>query len=539
MESYKRTILLLNLLLCCWTSYGQTGRYVVFFSDKTDTPYSIEAPETFLSQRAIDRRVRQNIPITAEDLPVNPAYLDSIKVLGAEVYFTTKWLNGVLVQTEESLVTTLEALEFVSAVEFVAPGAALTPIRESDPGLVPEERFDPGNLSNTVQREMIGGDAMAAAGLSGAGIQIALLDGGFRNVNSSSYFRDMLEAGQYLGGKDYVTAGDNPFQYSTHGTGALSTIVGDAGPDFKGMAPDAAILLLVTEDVSSEYRIEEYNWLFGAEYADSLGIDILSTSLGYVDFDDPTMDYTPADLDGATAVITRAGELAFQKGMLVVTSAGNSGGSAWRLVTTPADGPNILAVGAVDAERAYASFSSVGPTADGRIKPDVVAMGRSTALFRSDFTNSSGTSFSAPQIAGLAAGLWQANPEWTNRELFDAIRERGSRSKSPNNELGYGIPHFEAERVLYIPEPAAPRRWKVYPNPLTEDHLLVEIINPQEVRSIVFYDESGKQIPASGEEISEHKLSFDLTPLRSGVYFITLHTLQGSETLRILKSGDQ
>lgn len=537
MGNSKRIIFLLFIVFS-YTGYGQINRYMVFFTDKATTPYAFDVPEEFLTQRAIDRRNRQNISILEEDLPVDPAYVDAIKALGAEVFFRTKWLNGVLIQADESLVTTIDSQEFVKEVEYVGPGEMLTATRENDPGLLTAENFDPGSLSNTTQRNMIGGDVMSEAGFTGEGIHIAVLDGGFSNVNSSSYFRSVFLSGHYLGGVDYVTNGLNPFQYSTHGTGALSTIVGEAGADFAGMAPEASVLLLVTEDVSSEYRIEEYNWLFGAEYADSLGIDILSTSLGYVDFDDPSMDYTAADLDGATATITRASEIAFQKGMLVVTSAGNSGNDPWMLVTTPADGPNVLAVGAVDDQRLYASFSSVGPTSDGRIKPDVVAMGSSTSLFRGDFTTSSGTSFSGPQVAGLAAGLWEANPDWTNEQLLNAIRQRGSIAQQPNNQIGYGIPHFEASRVLEIPEPGQQGKWKVYPNPVRGNFLIVEVDEPRMLRSIRFFDEAGKKMRLESNEISSREVSFDFTDLHSGIYFVRLRTLRGSETIRILKYTD-
>ncbi len=531
MANYKSLLILVVTLFLGYRAFSQVNRYMVFFNDKADSPYRIEEPNAFLTQRAIDRRTRQRIAITEEDFPVNATYIQGIKSLDIETYFTTRWLNGVLVQTEANKIPSIEALDYVSHVEFVAPDERLTPVKEQDPGLAGNQNFNPGELSNIAQRTMLGGILMNDAGYTGADIQIAVLDGGFRNVNNASYFNYLFSSGQYLGGIDYVTNGNNPFQYSDHGTGALSAIVGDAGSSFRGMAYESSVLLLVTEDVSTEYRIEEYNWLFGAEYADSLGIDILSTSLGYTNFDDPSMDYTNADLDGATALITRAAEIAFTKGMFLVTSAGNSGDKAWRFVSAPADGINVLAVGAVDDGRRRADFSSVGPTADGRIKPDVMAQGRTTALFRSNFTTSNGTSFSAPLVTGLAAGLWQSNPDWTNEQLLQAIKRRGSRFETPDNLIGHGIPHFELNRVLDVDDKQI--EWSIYPNPVNAGFLTLETFNANLLEVEVF-NEQGQSLIVNTTLQEQRKIQFDLSDKASGIYFLKLRTEQGSETIRIL-----
>ncbi|MDW3190907.1 MAG: S8 family serine peptidase [Cytophagales bacterium] len=531
MVNYKAFLSIAFTLVLSYQSLAQVNRYMVFFNDKANSPYSIENPSAYLTQRAIDRRTNQNIAITEEDLPVNPGYIDGIRELEVETYFTTKWMNGVLIQTEPGKLASIEALTYVSHIEFVAPNQRLTVQVTADPGFTGNQNFSPGELNNRSQRNMLGAIDMNEAGFTGADVQIALMDGGYRNVNTSSYFSYLFTSGQYLGGKDYVTNGNNAFQYSTHGTGALSTIVGDAGTEFRGVAYESPVLLLVTEDVATEYRIEEYNWLFGAEYADSLGIDILSTSLGYTDFDDPSMSYTNQDLDGATAVITRAAELAFSKGMFVVTSAGNSGDSAWRLISTPADGPNVLAVGAVNNTRIRADFSSVGPSADGRIKPDVMAQGSPSFLFRSDFTTSSGTSFSAPLVTGLAAGLWQANPDWNNVQLLQAIKARGSQADAPNNLVGYGIPHFELNRVLTVDE--EPLKWSFYPNPITTGSMTLESLNAN-LEEVLLFNESGQEVTISIPLSEPRKIQLDLTDKASGIYFLKLRTQHGSETIRIL-----
>ncbi len=531
MANYKHLLGFVLIVLMSFVSAAQTNRYMVFFTDKNNSQFSIEEPADFLTDRAVNRRIQQAIPVTLEDLPVNEVYIEGVESLDIETYFTSKWLNGVLVQTEASKIPSIEALDYVSHVEYVAPDERLSKEREPDPGQTQVQSFNPGELSNAVQRDMVGGDLMHQEGFAGADIQIAVLDGGFSHVNNSSYFEYLFTTGQYLGGKDYVTNGDNPFQYSTHGTGALSTIVGDAGSSFRGIAYESPVLLLVTEDVASEYRVEEYNWLFGAEYADSLGIDIISTSLGYTGFDDPEMNYTNSDLDGETAIITRAAEMAFKKGMLVVTSGGNSGDKSWRFVSTPADGPNVLAVGAVNNVRERLAFSSVGPTADGRIKPDVVAMGGATVLFRSDFGTSSGTSFSAPIITGLAAGLWQANPDWNNEQLLQAIKRRGSRFDTPDNLIGFGIPHFELDRLLTTDQETL--EWSLYPNPVTAGVITLESLNAS-LHEVQLFDAHGKQVPISIKLQEPRKVQFQLVDKESGIYFLTLQTKHGTETIRIL-----
>lgn len=531
MVNYKHFLSIAFVLMLSYQSLAQVNRYMVFFNDKANSPYSIDDPSAFLSQRAIDRRSDQGIAITEEDLPVNPEYIEGIKDLEVETYFSTKWMNGVLIQTEQGKLASIEALSYVSNIEFVAPGQKLTVAKERDPGFISADPFSPGTRTNLTQRNMLGDDVMDESGFTGADIWIAFTDGGFTNVNRAAYFEYLFSSDQYLGGVDFISNGDNPFQYSLHGTGVISTVVGNVGPDFRGIAHDASVLLLVTEDDGVEYRIEEYNWLFGAEYADSVGIDIINVSLGYTEFDDASMDYTRSDMDGSTTVITKAAEIAFTKGMLVVTSAGNLGDRSWRLVSAPADGPNVLAVGAVNSQRERIALSSVGPTSDGRVKPDVMALGASAAQFRTNFTTRSGTSFAAPLITGLAAGLWQANPEWNNERLLQAIKSRGSKADGPNNLVGYGIPHFELNRVLTIDE--APLQWSVYPNPVTTGKMTLESLN-MVLEEVQLFNDKGQKITVSLPLTDPHKIQLDLSNKAAGIYFLKIRTQQGSETIRIL-----
>ena len=352
---------------------------------------------------------------------------------------------------------------------------------------------------------MLGIDAMHQAGYTGQGISVAVFDGGFKGVDTVSYFRHLYENGQMIPGYDFVGNSPDVYRYGQHGTEALSCIAAYQPGVLEAGAYEANIMLCITEESGSEYRVEEYNWLFAAEMADSAGIDIISTSLGYTTFDDPAMNYEYEDLDGNTAVITRAVNLAAQKGILCVISAGNEGSGRWRYVSPPADAIDVLSVGAVSSSGDRVSFSSFGPTADGRVKPDVSALGLQTVVVNSqgEVVRSNGTSFSAPLITGLTAGVWEAFPGETNLEIIERIRLAGNSSLAPNNELGYGIPTFSAALLVPVPseEEIREANYRVYPNPIESGKLFVEAQNP---RSIV----SG-----GSAHLQQHRATGDAHPL--------------------------
>ncbi|AHM58842.1 peptidase S8 and S53 subtilisin kexin sedolisin [Flammeovirgaceae bacterium 311] len=450
----KLLFLFLFLSHAGWSQ--EINRYMVFFTDKDGSSYSITKPEEFLTSRAISRRISQNIALTQLDLPVSVQYVQQVQEFGIPVYFRSRWMNAVLVEDSPDKVKLLSSLPFVERIEYVAPGKRLGARRYS----THQKEDEP-----ITQHELLGVTEMHAHGFTGKGKMIAVLDDGFRGVNTGHRFDHLYRNNQLPHSRDFV--GNNPdvYQYDDHGTKALSTIaVVDSGT-FIGVAPDATFLLAVTEDVSSEYIIEEYNWLFAAEWADSLGADIISSSLGYYTFNDPAMNHRYSDLDGKTTVAARAANWATQRGMLVVVSAGNSRGSSWGKISTPADADQILSVGAVNNGGEITYFSSPGPTADGRIKPDVVAMGLGTTVVNAagNYQRSNGTSFSGPQIAGLAAGVWQAFPYLTNLQLREAIIKSANLFATPDNDYGYGLPHFstilelssslEAEEIFIFPNP--------------------------------------------------------------------------------------
>lgn len=516
------------------------NRYMVFFNDKVGTPHDINSPETFLSSRAIDRRANQSIAIVEEDLPVVPSYIESVRNASptVKVLYRTKWMNGVLVECTTGDVTTLQALPKVSAVEYVAPGPRPTPsgrIRSSKKFKEATE----GNAATDTQLSMIGIDVMHEEGYHGEGILMAIMDAGFPGADTISYFKHVFNEGRFDAATsyDFVSGGSNVFRHNNHGTHVWSTIAAFK-TDFTGGAYKANYILFVTEHAPTEYRVEEYNWLFAAEKADSAGVDVITTSLGYTTFDDPSMNNDPSELDGQTTVITRAAEMAASKGIAVVASAGNAGQGSPTTIGAPSDGENVLAIGAVTTAGTITSFSSIGPSADGRIKPDVVALGAPVAVIGTNgaISSSTGTSFSAPLTASLVAGVWQKLPDLSAKELFNTIRNSASRASSPNNRLGYGIPNFMS--VITATETEMSGDWfVVFPNPTT-NQVRVEFKSNVSLEQMKFdiLDSKGSSNSVDVVSLSEKQLLIDISSFKPGIYLLRCQRGKQYLTHKILKT---
>ena len=512
---------------------------MVFFEDKNSS-FSIDRPEDFLSSKAIDRRLNQSISITEQDLPVNQDYISSMETLGGlTVWYTTKWLNGALIETDSAKLAELSALSFVRSMELAAPGPLRT-TNLNQGGKMDQKPVSGRSQSTEIQNRMLGVDQMHQEGVTGSGMLIAVFDGGFMGVDQLSAFSHIAPGAQLNAAFDFVGNSDNVFRYGDHGTKVLSVIGANEPGVFTGSAYDADFILCVTEDVSSEYRIEEYNWLFAAEMADSSGVDIINTSLGYHNFDNPTMNYQLADLDGNTAVISMAANIAASKGILLTISAGNQGNSAWNTLTTPADIQDAISVGAINDDSIKASFSSTGPTADNRIKPDVVALGVNTAVINSggNVVFNNGTSFSAPQVAGLAAGIWQSNPEFTYLEVIQALREAGHSFSGADSQTGYGIPNYQRAKrlVLSVEDPETPSLIRLYPNPVGDQ---LYLLSQQDLDQALFFVHN-----IQGQAIMEQSLwniransevIIALPEIAAGVYLITVLAEEGAETFRVIR----
>jgi serine protease AprX len=443
------TILTLLLLLMGVDAQKLSpDKYFIPFADKNQSHFSILRPEEFLSARAIERRLKYNIEVGFDDLPVNVEYIDSLYNIGFHVLGSSKWLNGVIVQTNDtSLFQSLKEVSFVLPFDYRSArwqGRGGVERKYSREHFV-EENYSLVFAESNKQMAILNGDYLHNLGYKGNDMRIAVLDLGFMNVDIINAFNHLWESNRILGYRDFVQ-GSNPgvFNSGTHGTIVLSTMAAIIPNEYSGTAPEASFYLLRTEDNGSEYRVEEAYWLLGAEYADSVGADIITSSLGYNTFNDSLMNYTQADLNGEIALVTTAAELASQKGIFVVTSAGNSGNKNWYNISFPADGKNVLAVGAIDTSLNVVDFSSRGPSADGRIKPEVVAVGYKTKIVNAngELDIGYGTSYAAPQIAGLVACLWQSNPGKSPLEVRNAILTTSSKFFNPDESFGYGIPDF-------------------------------------------------------------------------------------------------
>lgn len=444
--------------------------YWISFSDKDNNNYSISQPEEFLSDRAIERRDNQSIQITLEDLPVSDFYLDSLNTLGITVRYTSKWLNGAAIQsTDTDLLDTLQNYGFIT--EKLLIREVVEPPKNTK--TTNENALDYGFSENQIT--MLNGHILHNQGFTGAGMIIAVLDSGFDVVPELSSFQAMLNEGRVIATRDFVDGDYDVYGHHSHGRAVLSILGGKEEGSLVGSAPDADFMLVRTEDAATEQRIEEYNWIAGAEYADSLGADVISVSLGYKTYDNEAWNHTNDDLDGNTAPISIAATIAASKGMLVVVAAGNEGNNANPKISMPADADSILTIGAVDEFGDYASFSSIGYSFDGRVKPDVVAQGQDTWYQGStgDFAYGNGTSFSTPIMSGLAACLWQANPDLSVMEILNAIQESASQYDNPDEYLGYGLPDFALANLALknISYTAFDTEMllDIYPNPTTNN----------------------------------------------------------------------
>ena len=541
MKFSKRIVLISTALMFHFTILSQEHRYFVFFKDKSDSPYSLSQPQAYLSDLAIQRRQKQGIQITSTDLPVNPAYLAQINATGGQAFYSSRWFNGAIVQMDSLELQKVQSLSFVDSIAWIAKNAKLTSERSVFQLNDSFENSPYSTASSDLQLGMINALKMHEDGYTGADMIIAILDGGFIGAPLFKPFEHVFSSGQYLGGEDLVTYGDNPFRYSGHGTAVWSTIAAKSD-SLTGTAYEANFLVYVTEDVGSESPIEEYNWLIAAEKADSAGADIIQSSVGYSVFNSPFSNYSYQDLDGKSTVITKAANLAFDRGMIVVTSAGNEGNSSWRFVTAPADSKNVLAVGSITDEYTKSSFSSIGPTPDGRIKPDVVALGSRTTLMAGNgaIQQSSGTSYAAPLIAGLAAGIWQANPNWTNQDVIQAIKMTASRALNPDNHYGYGVPNYQQAvlgSVLNVSDILS-EKIKVYPNPFRNQKVFIDLSNQviRDTLEIKVFDLKGKLISETTVAPNTREIvEMQVDTSAQGVYLMTLMSPTFFKEVKLIK----
>ena len=441
----KHLWITLALLLpgVCVQAQSDTLKYRVTLRDKAQTEYSLQRPEEFLSAKALERRARQGISVDSTDLPVCRTYINKVKELGARIVVTGKWENFITVSCNDTTVMdAVAALPFVRCVERVwkVSASALTPKADERDSLVNQPTIHPDSIYGTAitQIAMSRGDELHRAGFRGEGMTIAVIDAGYHNVDRITAMRNI----RIRGTRDFVEPGSDIYAKGSHGMAVLSCMAMNKPNVMIGTAPEASYWLLRSEDERSEQPVEQDYWAAAVEFADSVGVDVLNTSLGYYVYDDPALNLRLRDLDGQHELMSRQASHIADKGMVLVCSAGNAGMEPWKKITTPGDAENVLTVGAIDKRGILAPFSSIGNTQDGRIKPDVVAVGLGSDVMRTNGNtgHANGTSFASPILCGMVACLWQACPDLTAKEVIKLVRRVGDRADCPDNIYGYGVP---------------------------------------------------------------------------------------------------
>lgn len=528
------------------SSSAQFTKYIVRFKDKAGTPFTINDPSKFLSAKSIQRRIKQNITIDETDLPITPSYIDSVRLSGnVTILDKSKWLNQVCIETIDTVaLAKINNMPFViNSQPLMRPVNAQSPrnnkfTEQTDSIAAPQsvnnvtDFYNYGN--STRQIHIHEGEYLHNKGFHGEGMLLAILDAGFYHYLTLPAFDSVRNNNQIAETYDYVNNETSVDEDHPHGMQCFSIIAANIPGQLIGSSPKAKYYLYRTEDAVTESPVEEQYWAAAAERADSIGVDVISTSLGYSTFDNSSFNHAYADMDGNTTIVARAADLAAKKGMIVVVAAGNEGNNSWHFIISPADADSVVTVGAVNSSGVPASFSSYGPSGDGQVKPTVASVGVATALSSTGGTvgAGSGTSFATPNIAGLITCLWQAFPEFSNMEIIQSVIKSSSIYNSPDDRIGYGIPNFrvayddlEQQRTLKnVNLILGDKNIKVYPNPFKDNFSV--LIKPKNsgTGTFAFYTNTGKLLLIKSVSLIEGQSQFikfnNLQPLSGGLYIL-------------------
>ena len=537
-----KKLLLIFTILWIQQGFAQSQDAWVFFADKENVEASLADPILIMTQEAIDRKTLQGTPIDERDVPVNENYITQIKnIYGITVRSKSKWMNCIYVIGDQYNIESLLDFSFVTDVEYADKSLNLFPGGPIENKFALEEasqniNYNYGAAANQI--EMLSGDYLHELDYTGEGMIVAVLDAGFPSIDTNPGFQKMRDENRILGTYDFEARIENVNGTSSHGFNTSSDIGGFLQDEFVGTAPQASFYFFVTEYTPSETPVEEAWWVEALERSDSLGVDVVNTSLGYRGYDNPNYDHSYEDLDGQTTFSARGANIAFDKGMILVTSAGNSGNTDFPTVGTPGDSPGTLTIGAVNSNGNYASFSSIGPTVDGRVKPDLMAQGVSAAVINTggnvDF--SSGTSFSSPIMAGVITCLWQSRPEVPNGYIMQIVRESANLYNNPTDQMGYGIPNFEnayaALQELGFEDEFLMSNFALYPNPVTSK---INISFPEGISNCTFtiYSILGNKVLST--EISRNLNSVNIETLNSGMYIASINSNNKQISFKLIK----
>ncbi len=543
---------LVIVFLVCDTASAVQYAFQVNFTDKNNTPYSISSPIVYLSSRALARRTLQGIPVDSTDLPVNPAYIDSVlNLTGGILHESSRWLNlCVILLSDSTQIHALNGKPFIRSTKYLAYYSSDLHHKSASGSAIVAKKTTSDNsyyYYTWDQTNMVSGYFLHDNGFKGAGKLIAVLDAGFIGTDTHPGFDSLRSSGRLLDVHNFTLAISNVYNSDTHGTEVLSTMAGYVPGTYVGSAPLASYALYITEDSGGENVVELVNMLCGAERADSLGADIITTSLGYNTFDDPAFNFNfPTDFNGITTVAAQAANIATKKGILFVATAGNEGGGGWNMILTPGDADSALTIGSVDATGAVWPASGYGPNAAGQVKPDVCGMGHGgwTINPSGGYNPLDGTSISTPQIAGWAACLWQANPNATTYQIRQGIIRCASAYSAPTNHIGYGIPDFTCTEQLVnvkdTPAPFTPSNWVIAsPNPFNNE-LRLEVA-PDATQNVDFSlaDMTGRKVYSTRLYLCKGfnpPVTLSLPGLPAGVYVLKAVSAAQQQVLRLEKN---
>jgi subtilisin family serine protease len=513
----------------------------VYFNVKNNSQSYFDNPLQMLTQRALDRRTRQNIPLDLIDIPIDPSFINQVKgVSGITVMAQSKWLNALHIRGTPTIINSLKSFSFVDKVDFANKAlngtgkkASTAKMKAVSKVLETQTSFAYGNSLNQIL--MLKGDLLHQQNYTGSGKIIAVLDAGFPGVNTALPFQRLRDNNQILGGYDFVNRNADFYTGDSHGTMVLSCMGGYKADALVGTAPDASYYLFRTEYAPTENPVEESYWVEAAEEADRLGVDIINTSLGYFEYDNTSYSHTYSQMDGKTAFMSRGADIASSRGMVVVVAAGNEGATVNPHVAVPGDGIKVLTIGAVTSTKNVTSFSSIGPSFDGRIKPDVMCQGQAAVLSdpSGTITTANGTSFSSPIMAGMVACLWQAYPNKTNEEIKQLIIKSADRYANPNAQYGYGIPNFStALSNGLVVNDFSKADIMLYPNP-TNDFINIILSADSGNGKLLIFDVLGQIV--FDQNIDKESSAISLNTLRSGIYIYELNLNGAIKSGKIIK----
>lgn len=540
----NKLLILLFFLAVSNALWAQEAQYAyrVKFTDKNASAFSIDNPEEFLSQRAIDRRSKYNIAINSTDLPVNETYIDSVlELTDGVLHCSSKWFNDcVILVTDTSEIQNLSGINFIDEIKKVGyyPLGLHNKPNDSEQDN-PLDEYDTNYYAAAwTQIHLCNGEYMHQHGFMGQGMLIAVLDVGFANANTIEDFDSMFQQGRMVDAFNFIRKNSDVFSSGTHGTNVLSCMAANTPHTYVGTAPKAMYALYATDDAVTENSLEQDNWIAAAERADSVGADLITTSVGYNTFDDDENSYTYEQLDGHTTLVAKAANIAVSKGILVIASAGNEGTTSWQHILTPGDADSTLTVGSVNYQKSVASNSGYGPNASGLIKPNVCTQGVQAAVVSSggDHTNITGTSFATPILAGMAACLMQAAPNKMPTEIRYLIESVSDHFSSPDNHIGYGVPDFaQAFNTVGIENTEEKNGVNIYPNPVKNILCLHFDKNYFSSVDITITDVSGRLVQHEERNIRNQIITIDVSQISAGMYILKAVSKELQQELKLIK----